>query len=115
VDWFGNAMLQVPLAHDAAFRPGSSVSATAGLRYTGLGSVVPQAQFNARFDGRESGAESDAPNSGSTLVYFSPGLSWATTPRLSVYAFAQVPVYQRVNGLQLEPRWSASAGVHVAF
>jgi hypothetical protein len=115
VEWFGNAQAQFPIAHDHAFRPGNVYSLSAGLRYAGLSTVSPQAQINVRFDGRESGSASDAPNSGSTLVDFSPGASWAATPRLSLYAFAQVPVYQRVNGLQLEPRWSLSAGAHVTF
>ena len=108
-------MLQVPVAHDSEFRPGRSLTMSGGLRWLAFGKVVPQAQFNARFDGRESGPEADAPNSGDTLVYFSPGVSWAATNRISLYVFGQVPVYQRVDGLQLEPRWSLSAGVHYAF
>lgn len=115
VEWFGNTQVQVPVSHDSAFRPGNVFSLSAGLRYAGFGTVSPQAQVNARFDGRESGTASDAPNSGSTLVYFSPGVSWAATPQWSLYAFAQVPLYERVNGLQLEPRWSLSAGAHVSF
>ena len=114
LQWFGQAVLQLPIAHESAFRPGNALNASAGLRYR-LGSVVPQAQFNARMEKRESGSEADQPNSGSTLVYFSPGATWAVADRTSLYLFGQVPVYQRVNGLQLEPKWSASAGVHYAF
>ena len=114
-DWFSQGLLDLPIAHDSGFRPGTSTILTAGVRYRGFAGVVPQAQFNARFEGRESGSESDQPNSGSTLVYFSPGASFPITDKASVYAFAQVPVYQRVNGLQLEPKWSASMGVHLAF
>jgi hypothetical protein len=28
----------------------------------------------------------------------------------SLFAFLQLPVYQRVNGLQLDPRWLLSVG-----
>jgi hypothetical protein len=115
LDWFGQGQLQVPVAHDRAFRPGNAVSASAGVRWKGLGAVVPQAQLNVRHETRESGDASDEPNSGSTLAYFSPGATWTLTPQASVYVFGQVPVYQRVDGLQLEPKWSASAGVHFAF
>ncbi len=114
-DWFGSALLQLPVAHDSAFRPGTAVNASAGLRWHGIAGVVPQLQVNARVEGRESGDEADTPNSGSTLVYLSPGASFPVGARTSLYVFGQVPVYQRVNGLQLEPKWSASAGVHVAF
>ena len=114
LEWFSQALLQLPVAHESAFRPGNALNASAGLRYR-LGAVVPQAQFNARVEKRESGPLADQPNSGSTLVYFSPGATWNVAERTSVYLFGQVPVYQRVNGLQLEPKWSASAGVHYTF
>ena len=48
-------------------------------------------------------------------MYFSPGATFSVGPKTSVYLFGQVPVYQRVNGMQLEPKWSLSAGVHAAF
>jgi len=114
-DWFAQALLQLPIAHDRAFKPGAGANLTAGVRYRGFESVVPQLQLNSRVEKRETGDEADTPNSGSTLVYLSPGATFNVTPRTSVYVFGQVPVYQRVNGLQLEPRWSLSAGVHAAF
>ena len=114
-DWFGQALLQIPVAHDRAFKPGIGANLTAGVRYRGLGAVVPQAQFNSRIEKRETGDEADTPNSGATLVYFSPGATFAVSEKTSVYLFGQVPVYQRVNGMQLEPKWSVSAGVHAAF
>ncbi len=115
VDWFGQALLQIPIASERAFRPGNAANLTAGVRYRGVGAIEPQMQLNARVEGRESGAESDRANSGATLVYFSPGASLAASERASVYLFGQVPVYQRVNGLQLEPKWSVSVGVHTTF
>jgi len=115
VDWFAQALLQVAIAHDRDFRPGNGLNLSVGARYRGFGTLVPQAQLNGRFEQRESGAGADQPNSGATLVYFSPGVSWAATPQASLYLFGQVPVHQRVNGLQLEPKWSASAGLHYAF
>jgi len=114
-DWFAQGLLQLPIAHDRAFRPGAGANLTAGVRYRGFEAVVPQLQLNSRIEKRESGDEADTPNSGSTLVYLSPGATFNVTSRTSVYVFGQVPVYQRVTGLQLEPRWSLSAGVHAAF
>jgi hypothetical protein len=29
--------------------------------------------------------------------------------------FVQLPIYQRVNGLQLEPKYSVSVGLHYGF
>lgn len=115
IDWFGQALLQIPVVADRAFKPGVGANLTAGVRYRGLESVVPQLQFNSRVERRETGSEADTPNSGATLVYFSPGATFNVSEKTSVYLFGQVPVYQRVNGYQLEPKWSVSAGVHGAF
>jgi hypothetical protein len=77
--------------------------------------VRPQLQINVRTEGRESGANADVENSGATLVYFSPGVNVKLTDSASLYGYVQVPIYQRVNGFQIEPRWSASLGVHFAL
>ena len=114
-DWFGQAQLQLPVAWDSAFKPGAGANLTAGVRWRGFEVVTPQLQVNSRIERRETGSEADTPNSGATLVYLSPGATFRTSTRTSVYLFGQVPVYQRVNGLQLEPKWSVSAGVHAAF
>ena len=114
-DWFGQALLQIPVVADRAFKPGAGANLTAGVRYRGFEAVVPQLQFNSRIERRETGSEADTPNSGATLVYFSPGATFNVSTKTSVYLFGQVPVYQRVNGYQLEPKWSVSAGVHAAF
>jgi hypothetical protein len=115
VDWFGQALLQIPVMADRAFRPGIGANVTAGVRYRGFDVVVPQVQLNSRIERHETGSEADTPNSGASLVYFSPGATFNLSQRTSVYLFGQVPVYQRVTGYQLEPKWSVSAGVHAAF
>jgi len=48
-------------------------------------------------------------------VYLSPGVTWHLSPRFSAYAFVQAPLYQRVNGLQLEATELASLGLHYHF
>ncbi len=113
--WFAQAMLQLPLNKREDFRPGRAVNANAGLRYGGLGPVTPQLQLNVRAEQRESGTAADVANSGATLVYLSPGLTADLGRGVQAYAFVQVPVHQRVNGLQIEPRSSVSVGLHVAF
>ncbi|HSS27098.1 MAG TPA: hypothetical protein VLL50_04045 [Usitatibacter sp.] len=114
-DWFGEAILQQPLNSREDFKPGTGLNLTLGARYMSFENVRPQIQLNIRTERRESGANADIENSGATLVYLSPGLNWKVGPSASVYGYVQVPIYQRVNGLQIEPRWSASVGVHVAL
>jgi hypothetical protein len=116
-DWgcFGQVLFQKPMAERNGFRPGDGVNASLGLRYTGFAEFTPQLQLNLRAEGRESGLIADTPNSGATLAYLSPGLTYSISHSLQIYAFGQVPVAQRVNGLQLEPRFSVSLGLHWSF
>jgi len=116
-DWdcFGQVLVQKPTAEKNGFKPGDGVNATFGVRYSGFQGVTPHLQLNVRAEGRESGANADVANSGATLAYLSPGLTFNVRPGFQVYAFAQVPLAQRVNGLQLEPRSSLSMGLHWSF
>ncbi|MDE2082160.1 MAG: TonB-dependent receptor [Burkholderiales bacterium] len=115
VDYFAQALLQHALASKAQFKPGPSLGISTGLRWVGDSAWVPALQINLRHEERESGANADIPNSGSTRVGLSPGLTWAASEQVRVYGFVQVPIFQHVNGLQLAPRFSASAGVHLDF
>jgi hypothetical protein len=116
VYYFANVLWQQPVATRDGFRPGNGANATFGLRYTALsGSLVPQLQLNARIEARESGSNADVANSGASLVFLSPGLGFQITRHVDGFAFVQLPVYQRVNGLQLEPRVLGSIGLHYRF
>lgn len=109
--YFAQATLQQPLNSHDGFKPGSGVNVTAGLRYTAWHMFTPQAQINIRAEKRESGAEADVDNSGATLAYFSPGFSLRFNSHWDGFAFVQFPIYQRVNGLQLEPERLFSVGL----
>jgi hypothetical protein len=114
-DYFTQAMLQVPVTSKDDFKPGVGANVTAGVRYVSELPVVPHLQINIRTERRESGANADVENSGATLAYLSPGITWAVTDKLQAYGFFQVPIYQRVTGYQIEPKYSVSAGVHYSF
>ncbi len=111
VGWFAQALLQRPLDVRQEFRPSTSLSVNGGVRWLNTSHVTPELQVNARFDGREGGAQADYANSGDTIVNLSPGVTVDLRRGLDVFAFVQMPVYQRVNGLQLEPKWAFSLGV----
>lgn len=114
-DYFAQALLQVPLSSKDQFKPGIGANLTAGVRYVAWGAFVPHLQINVRTEKRESGENADIPNSGATLAYLSPGATVALSEKLKAYAFLQAPIYQRVNGLQLEPKYSVSVGLHYAY
>ena len=112
---FGEALVQTALDSRDQYRPGTSESVTLGVRYTGISRITPQFQINGRFAGRDTGAQSDNLNSGGTLIYLSPGVTFEASTNVAVFAFVQVPVYQNVNGYQLAPKWTLSVGMRASF
>ena len=46
---------------------------------------------------------------------FPAGISWNVGKNTQLYAFAQVPIYQSVNGVQLTADRPAAAGVSWRF
>lgn len=114
-DYFAQGMLQQSISSKDEFKPGTGVNISIGTRYVANQIFVPQLQINVRTEKRESGDNADIPNSGATLAYLSPGFTWNINRRFAAFAFVQAPIYQHVNGLQLEPRYSISAGLHYIF
>ena len=108
---FVQATLDQPLAARAGFLPSSSGNLSGGVRWLNSSRFTPQLQLNIKTESREHGAEADAANSGGTIAYLSPGVTAELAAHASAFIFVQLPVYQRVNGLQLEPRWLLSLGV----
>ena len=113
VGLFAQVMLDQPLAARDGFLPSTSLTLSSGVRWLNTSSFTPQLQLNVKAEGREHGDQADTPNSGGTIAYLSPGVTAELAPHTTSFAFVQLPVYQRVNGLQLEPKWVLSLGVHI--
>ena len=114
--YFTSALVQQPLDSRGGFRPGAGLNLSAGLRYLPRAlPVTPQLQLNVRIEGRERGPNADAANSGATFVYLSPGFGLSLRRGLDAFAFVQLPVYQNVNGVQLEPKMLGSMGLRYRF
>ena len=111
-DYFGQAMIQQPLNRKEDFRPGTGLNANFGVRYVANTTFTPHVQINVRIEGREAGANADIANSGATLVFLSPGATLRLTKQIQAYGFVQLPLYQRVNGFQIESRYFVSFGLH---
>ncbi len=114
-DYFAQAMVQQAVNSVEDFRPGTALNVNLGLRYMAYEHVIPQIQLNTRMEKRESGANADVDNSGATLIYLSPGVTVHIAKSVQAFGFVQVPIYQNVNGWQIEPRYTVSAGVRVGF
>jgi hypothetical protein len=115
VGWFAQAQIDQPLAARADFIPATSLILSSGIRWLNSSRFTPQLQLNVHGENREHGAQADTANSGGTLVYLSPGLTAELATQASAFVFVQLPIYQRVNGLQLEPKWLLSVGLRWKF
>lgn len=119
-DAFVNTQFQAAVLHEQRqpgndFRPGNSVTLSAGLRYEAHPAWVPQLQFNLYHKSADQGALADRPDTAGTVLYASPGITLRLLRNLHVYGFVQVPVASNLDGYQLFPHWTVSAGVSYAL
>ncbi len=110
-DFVLQAQGQIPLNHRAEYRPGVSGTFSAGVSYTGWKGITPQLQLNLHLAAKDHGLNADRPNSGGEQLYISPGLSARIRDHFSAFGIAQLPLYQRVNGYQLAPKYTLSLGL----
>lgn len=101
-------------AHDG-FRPGNSYGLDAGVTYQLRGAWYGMLQLNGQIKDRDRGSAAETAESGGSFAWLSPGLSYAATRRVRAYGFVQLPLYQRVNGVQLTASGTASLGITTSF
>jgi hypothetical protein len=106
----GQASVAHALNQREDFKPGRRVELSAGWSHAysrNLGAVL---QINLRRRSRDSGAQAEPDNSGSTTLDLSPGITLGVGPASTLYAYMQLPLYQKVNGIQLVPRSALALG-----
>jgi hypothetical protein len=119
-DAFVNGQFQTPVMHKQDqpgndFRPGSLATLSFGLRYEGNPNWVSQMQVNLSRKTADQGALADIPDTAGTVAYLSPGMTVRLFGNMHVFGFVQVPVYSKLDGYQLFPRWTATVGGSYAF
>lgn len=113
--WFAQLQVEQPLNSRDAFRPGARLNLDLGYRHEWSESVGLLMQLNAQTRGRDRGDNAEPELSGGRAAALSPGVSVKVGDATQVYAFAQLPIHQYVNGTQLAPRWAATLGVQTRF
>jgi hypothetical protein len=113
--WFALAQGQWATAERDGYKPGEQVQLDGGVRWALGASAALLLQANYLYKGRDSGVEAEPADSGQQSFFVSPGVSWNLSRDAQLYAFVQVPLWQKVNGVQLTADWSALAGVSWRF
>ena len=113
--WFADVNWQTPLDERDEYKPGSQAGFDIGASYPWTGRVALQLQLNTHWKDRDSGANAEPDDTGGSFVHLSPGVRVALGDKTQLYGFVQVPLYQRVNGVQLIADWSVAAGLSHRF
>ena len=113
--WFADVNWQAPLGERDEYKPGSRAGFDIGASYPWTGRVALLLQLNTLWKDRDSGAKAEPDDTGGTFVHLSPGINVALSEKTQLYGFVQVPLYQRVNGVQLTADWSVAAGLSHRF
>lgn len=104
-----------PLNSREQFKPGRRIELAAGWSHAFNPTVSGVLQASVVDKARDSGDQAEPENSGSTFISLSPGVNVAVGASSVLYGYVQVPVYQRVNGIQLVPRTSFAVGYTTSF
>lgn len=86
------------------FRHGAETQVHVGTEYPLARRLALLLQSNYRLRAKNDSGDSDdeeTANSGSAVVYLTPGLRLDALEGFSIYGLAQLPVYERVNGIQV--------------
>ena len=97
------------------YRPGNQATVSVGLRYQARPDITPQLQLNLSRKNHDQGALADTPDTAGTVAYLSPGLTVSVLNNVHLYGFVQLPVYSKLEGYQVFPRWTATLGAAYAF
>lgn len=113
--WFAQAAYGFPLNSHDGFQPGQRATLDVGGRYDATPTVALLLQLNALWRGRDKGDQAEPEDSGGKYLFLSPGVSVMVARGVQLFAIAQLPLYQYVNGAQLTAVWGATAGIGVRF
>jgi hypothetical protein len=110
-EWFASGSYQANQGNDLRYRIGAEAVLNIGLDRRLRGHATWSAQFNSRWSARDEFVGLRVPSTGATFVNFTPGLRLAASSGVSVYAYAQIPVYEHVNESNLGPRGGILLGI----
>lgn len=110
-NWFSQVLWAKPLGEREGFEPGQRLNLDTGLSLGLSDRLAGMLQVNAVLRGRDRGPEAEREDSGGEFVYLSPGVRMLLGDRVQAYALVQLPLYQRVNGVQLTSDWASVVGL----
>ncbi|HSP16077.1 MAG TPA: hypothetical protein VLV78_15130 [Thermoanaerobaculia bacterium] len=118
VPFFATATYQLRRGDVGGYRIGNELQVSSGMAYPLSQNLTGLLQVNGRIRAKDQivrgEPNEDTAFTGGTVVYASPGIRYDVRGA-GLYAIVQVPVYQRVNELQLTSRANVIVGVQHRF
>jgi hypothetical protein len=113
IPYFASATLRMNGSGTHRYRRGDELQLNAGSEYPITSRLHLLGQINVRRQSKDSpGDTGENPDlTGGTHVYASPGLRFTIGEGVSAYSYVQLPIYERVNGVQLTSRRNLLGGV----
>lgn len=115
ITWFAEANWMSALRSREDYKPGNRAALNIGLSHPSTQHVTLMLQLNAQWKDRDSGAQAEPEATGGTFLHLSPGVGLNLGDNTRLYSFVQVPLYQRVNGVQLVADFALVAGISRRF
>lgn len=94
---------------------GDTTLVDGGMNYALSDNVSLSAQINARIQRRDAFIGMPVDSTGGEFVNLTPGVTLAATENLSFYTHVQIPIYQRVNEVNLVPNYGLLFGASYGF
>lgn len=109
--WYTAITVQQALLTRGQFQPAQSLAVDVGYCQRLDEHLSAVVQLNLQLQGHDYGAKAETNASGGTYLGVAPGLSYKLGPDTQAYGFLQLPVYQRVDDVQLTRNTGAVLGV----
>ncbi len=99
------------------YKIGNIWLAHVGLTYPVFPKVGVMMQLNLKVNRQDQPGETheEVEKTGGTYVYATPGLQLTMSENLNSYVYVQIPVYQRVNQIQLTSDFNLMSGISYRF
>jgi len=94
---------------------GDSTFVDGGASYLLTDKINVSAQINARISRRDQFIGMDVPSTGGEFVFLTPGARLYANENLSFYSHVQIPIYQRVNEVNLATSYGLMLGASYGF
>lgn len=115
VGFFASASHRFTTENSLDYEFGDTTFIDGGAHYRLNEKINLTAQINTRISRRDEFLGMDVPNTGVTFINLTPGVVLTATENMAFYTHVQLPVYQRVNDVNLVPSFGVMAGVSYGF